>query len=160
MLPGRMRLQEILSPEDFLLGFEPTDKWDAIDRLVHWLRDRGRIPVGLAPALSEAVLARERSMSTGMEHGIAIPHAAVDGVETVVAAMGVVNDPQGLTFESIDGRPTRVVVLLVIPRAQKLLHIRTLADVARTLSRDDLREELMAATDAESAHGILSRAER
>ena len=54
--------------------------------------------------LAQAVLARERSMSTGMEHGIAIPHAAVDGVQTVVACMGIVSTGSGLAFESIDGK--------------------------------------------------------
>jgi mannitol/fructose-specific phosphotransferase system IIA component (Ntr-type) len=155
MLPGRMRLQEILSPEDFLLGFEPTDKWDAIDRLVHWLRDRGRIPVGLAPALSEAVLARERSMSTGMEHGIAIPHAAVEGLEQVVAAFGVVSRPQGVEFESIDASAVHLIVLLLIPRQQKLLHIRTLADVARVLGKERARRELMEARTGAEAWAAL-----
>src|SRR5439155_12861099 len=129
----------------------PADKWDAIQKLVGHLVQRGRLPAAAQAGIVEAVLARERSMSTGMEHGIAIPHAAVDGVETVLACMGIVSNPSGLSFESIDGRPTRVVVLLVIPRAQKLLHIRTLADIARVLGRDSVREHLIAAhTSAEA----------
>ena len=53
-------------------------------------------------------------------------------------------------------RPTRVVVLLVIPRSQKLLHIRTLADIARVLGRDSVREALLAARDAHSAWSALA----
>jgi mannitol/fructose-specific phosphotransferase system IIA component (Ntr-type) len=151
-----MRLSELFSPEDVLVDFKPADKWDGIARLVDHLVARGRLRAEARNGIVEAVMARERSMSTGMEHGIAIPHAAVDGVETVVAAMGVVNDPQGLTFESIDGRPTRVVVLLVIPRAQKLLHIRTLADIARVLGRDVVREQLIAASSRVGAWGVLA----
>jgi mannitol/fructose-specific phosphotransferase system IIA component (Ntr-type) len=150
-----MRLSELFSPEDVLVDFRPADKWDAIARLVDHLVARGRLRKEARNGIVEAVMARERSMSTGMEHGIAIPHAAVDGVETVVAAMGVVGDPGGLTFESIDGRPTRVVVLLVIPRAQKLLHIRTLADIARVLGRDAVREQLIAAKTSDAAWGAL-----
>ncbi len=151
-----MRLSELFSPEDVLVDFAPADKWDAIAKLVDHLVARGRLRPEARNTIVEAVMARERSMSTGMEHGIAIPHAAVDGVETVVACLGVVGTEHGLTFESIDGRPTRIVVLLVIPRAQKLLHIRTLADIARVLGRDTVREQLIAARTSEQAWATLS----
>lgn len=151
-----MRLTELFSAEDLIVRFEPTDKWDAIRRLVGHLVQRGRLAPGTEAMIVEAVLARERSMSTGMEHGIAIPHAAVEGVDNVVACMGVVSNAQGLAFDSIDGRPTRVIVLLIIPRAQKLLHIRTLADIARVLGRDSVRDALIAAKDAREAWSALT----
>jgi mannitol/fructose-specific phosphotransferase system IIA component (Ntr-type) len=151
-----MRLSDLFSAEDVVIDFAPADKWDAIRNLVGHLVQRGRLPAAAQGAIVEAVLARERSMSTGMEHGIAIPHAAVDGVETVLACMGIVSNATGLSFESIDGRPTRVVVLLVIPRAQKLLHIRTLADIARVLGRDVVREHLIAAHTSAEAWAALA----
>jgi len=151
-----MRLSELFSVDDLIVRFAPADKWEAIRKLVGHLVDRGRLPAAQSTAIVEAVLARERSMSTGMEHGIAIPHAAVDGIETVVACMGIVSDEKGLVFDSIDGRPTRVVVLLIIPRAQKLLHIRTLADIARVLGRDTVREALIGSTDASDAWHALA----
>jgi PTS system fructose-specific IIC component len=70
--------------------------------------------------------------------------------------MGIVSRPDGLAFESIDGQPARLVVLLVIPRAQKLLHIRTLADVARVLGLDSVRESLLAARSSAQAWDALS----
>ncbi len=156
MLPGSMRLSELFRADDLLVGFRPADKWDAIHRLVEHLVQQGRLPRAQASAIQEAVVARERSMSTGMEQGIAIPHAAVDGVETVVACMGIVGLDSGLSFDSIDGKPTRVVVLLVIPRAQKLLHIRTLADIARVLGTEAVREALVRAADPKEAWGALA----
>ena len=151
-----MRLSELFSVEDVLVDFQPADKWDAIQKLVQHLVARGRLDRAAAPAIIEAVQSRERSMSTGMEHGIAIPHAAVDGVQSVLACLGIVSNDRGLAFESIDGRPTRVVVLLVIPRSQKLLHIRTLADIARVLGRDSVREALVASKDASTAWSALA----
>lgn len=151
-----MRLTELFAAEDLIVRFDPADKWDAIRRLVRHLVQRGRLDVKSESTIVDAVLARERSMSTGMEHGIAIPHAAVEGVENVVACMGVVSQPQGLAFDSIDGRPTRVIVLLIIPRAQKLLHIRTLADIARVLGRDSVRDALIAAKDSREAWAALT----
>ena len=154
-----MDLSQLFRPDDLLVGFAPDDKWDAIRRLVGHLASSGRLPASSAPAVLEHVLARERSMSTGMERGIAIPHAAVDQVDRVVAAMGIVSRPEGLSFESIDARPARLVVLLVIPRSQKLLHIRTLADVARVLALDSVREALIAARTSAEAWQALQAAE-
>lgn len=156
MLVALMRLSELFRAEDVLVGFQAADKWEAIRRLVEHLVARERLPAALAPQIAELVIARERSMSTGMEHGIAIPHAAVDGVDSVVACMGIIADEAGLAFDSIDGKPARIVVLLVIPRAQKLLHIRTLADIARVLGRDAVRESLLQATDSQGAWAALA----
>jgi len=154
-----MRLSDLFPVENVIVGFAPADKWEAIRQLVGHLVERGRIPKADAPSIVEAVLARERSMSTGMEHGIAIPHAAVDGIETVVACMGILPGGSGLAFDSIDGKPARVVVLLIIPRSQKLLHIRTLADIARVLGRDAVRESLVNASDAQGAWAALAEGE-
>ena len=150
-----MRPSELFEPEDLLLGFDPADKWEAIHALVDHLVDRGRIDASAAEPVREAVLARERSMSTGMELGVAIPHAAVDELPEIVGAMGIVRRDGGLDFESIDGQATQVIVLLVIPKAQKLLHIRTLADIARVLAKEAVRERLMAAGDVEEARAAL-----
>lgn len=154
-----MDLSQLFRADDLLVGFAPDDKWDAIRRLVAHLASAGRLPAGSQSGVLEQVLARERSMSTGMERGIAIPHAAVDQVDRVVAAMGIVSRPEGLAFESIDARPARLVVLLVIPRSQKLLHIRTLADVARVLALDSVREALLSAKSGAEAWHALQAAE-
>jgi len=154
-----MHLSELFSPADLIVPFDPADKWSAIRELVQHLAASGRLDPERVEDVLDAVLSRERSMSTGMEHGVAMPHAAVDHIESVAVAMGIVSRAEGLGFDSVDGRPARIVVLLVIPRAQRLLHIRTLADVARALAREDLRQELLAATDPMSAHATLVRAE-
>jgi len=159
ILPAHMRLTELFAPEDLILDFTPVDKWDAVGRLVDHLAKRERIPEQECSTIREAVLARERSMSTGMEHGIAIPHAAVDAIENLAVALGIVRSEGGLNFESIDGQPARLVVLLVIPKAQKLLHIRTLADVARVLGKDSVREQLLGAETPEAAWYALRSGE-
>ncbi len=150
-----MRLSELFSEKDLIVGFDPSDKWEAIRGLAEHLVDVGHLAPERAEEVLEAVLSRERSMSTGMEHGVAIPHAAIDGLESVVACMGIVTRADGLAFESIDGRPARTVVLLVIPREQKLLHIRTLADIARVLSRGEVRAGLQSANGAAAARDAL-----
>ncbi len=154
-----MRLQEILRSEDILLGFRAADKWEAITKLLGHLADSGRIDSSRFDLFREAIQSRERSMTTGMERGLAIPHAAVDEVPEVVACLAVVADEQGLDFGSIDRRPTRLVVLLLVPRSQKLVHIRTLADVARVLGKENVRNALFAARSGEEAWRALATGE-
>lgn len=154
-----MLLSDLFTAGDLVVPFDPADKWSGIQALVQHVCDSGRLPAELFDDVLDAVISRERSMSTGMEHGVAIPHAAVEGLESVAVAMGLVQAEEGLPFESVDGRPARIVVLLIIPRAQKLLHIRTLADVARALSRDELRDELLSAEGAQAAFETLLRHE-
>ena len=153
-----MHLSELFRPQDLLIPFEPADKWDAIKRLAEHAVHVGRLPQESLVETQDAVYARERSMSTGMEHGIAIPHAALDDLEKVSAVMGVVQTEDGLNFESIDGSHTHLVILLVIPRKQKLLHIRTLADIARGLGRESLRTNLLEASDSKTAWQVLESA--
>jgi len=155
-----MRLQELIPPQHILLGLEAADKWEVIERLTRNLQAQGAVPEASAAAFREAVVQRERSMSTGMERGIAIPHAAVDGLERVVAGLGVVSGPQGagVPFDSVDDGPAWLVVLLLIPRPQKLLHIRTLADLARHLGKEDVRQALRSATSPDEAWRALARA--
>jgi PTS system fructose-specific IIA component/PTS system nitrogen regulatory IIA component len=119
----------------------------------------GAVPSGQGRAFHEAVLARERSMSTGMERGIAIPHAAVDGLQHVVAALAIVGGGReaGVPFDSIDAVPAWLIVLLLIPRPQKLLHIRTLADLARHLGNEDVRRALRGAVTPDQAWQALAK---
>jgi len=154
-----MNLTKLFQAEDLLVDFRPGDKWEAITQLVDHLCESGQIPEEAAAASREAVLLREQSMSTGMEHGIAIPHGAVDGISEIAACMGIVGGESGLPFESIDGCAARLVVVLVIPRDQKLLHIRTLADVARALGKESVRTALESASSAGEAWEVLARNE-
>jgi PTS system fructose-specific IIA component len=154
-----MRLQELLRPQDILTGFRAGDKWEAIAKLLQHLSNSGRLDRERLAQFQDAIQSRERSMTTGMERGLAIPHAAVDELPAAVAGMAVLAEETGVDFGSIDRRPTRLVVLLLVPRAQKLLHIRTLADIARVLGKESVRNALFAARTAEEAWRALGAGE-
>jgi mannitol/fructose-specific phosphotransferase system IIA component (Ntr-type) len=129
------------------------------DRLPAHHAARGAVDAAGQEAPHDAVVQGARSMSTGMERGIAIPHAAVDGLERVIAGMALVAGAsgEGVNFDSIDAAPAWVVVLLLIPRPQKLLHIRTLADLARQLGSEEVRKSLRGAASPEEAWKALGR---
>jgi mannitol/fructose-specific phosphotransferase system IIA component (Ntr-type) len=142
-----MKLSELLVPGLVLLPLEADDKWRAIGLLARRAVEAGHLHPGALGAVEDALLTRERSMTTGMEHGIAIPHAAVDGIPEVVAVLGI--SRRGIPFDALDGEPARIVVCLVIPRDRKLLHIKTLAEIAKLLSRAEVRRALCACDNAE-----------
>ncbi len=136
-----MKLSELLTDESVILPLEASDKWQAIRIMAQGMVAMGALPKDQLAAAEAALVAREESMTTGMEDGIAIPHAAVDNIPEVIAVLGIA--PEGVEFEALDGQPARILVCLVIPRAKKLQHIRTLAEIAKLLSRAPVRERLL-----------------
>jgi mannitol/fructose-specific phosphotransferase system IIA component (Ntr-type) len=136
-----MKLSELLTDESVILPLEASDKWQAIRIMAQGMVAMGALPADQLAAVEVALVAREESMTTGMEDGIAIPHAAVDNIPEVIAVLGIA--PEGVEFEALDGQPARLLVCLVIPRAKKLQHIRTLAEIAKLLSRAPVRERLL-----------------
>jgi PTS system nitrogen regulatory IIA component len=137
----------MIQPDVIKVGMEATTKWEAIEELtdlliaVHELRITDRTEV------LEAINARERSLSTGLEHGLAVPHGAVTCVRDLVASLGISSSP-GIPFESVDGQPARMVVLLVIPKGSFQQHVRTLAGIAHLAGNRDIREKIYGAQDA------------
>jgi mannitol/fructose-specific phosphotransferase system IIA component (Ntr-type) len=84
-----MRLSDLLRPEAVLLGVKGLDKWALIERLCDQLVRAGRLPAARRQQVLDALFQRERSMSTGMENGIAIPHCSLDEIEDTLVVLGV-----------------------------------------------------------------------
>lgn len=101
-----------------------------------------------------AVAERERLGSTGVGYGVAIPHARLDGIDEVRAVFARLDT--ALDYEAIDERPVDLVVLLLAPKGASSLHLKALAQVSRLLRREDIRERLRSAPNAEALHLLLS----
>ncbi|MFY9341788.1 MAG: PTS sugar transporter subunit IIA [Planctomycetota bacterium] len=153
-----MKLPELITKDMIELPLRAADKWEALGVIARVPVRAGRYPASFAPTVEQALVLRERSMTTGMEHGIAIPHAAIDGIEDLIAVLGL--NPVGIPFETLDGEPARIVIGLVIPRAKKLAHIKTLAEIAKLLSRAEVRERLLRCTDAAGVLAVLAEVQR
>lgn len=110
---------------------------------------------GLAPRdIFDAVLQRERLGSTGVGQGVAIPHARLAGVAEVVGVFARLRSP--VDFESIDGRPADLIFMLIAPEDAGAEHLKALARVSRLLRREDVRQRLRAAPDADAIHAVLA----
>jgi PTS system nitrogen regulatory IIA component len=149
-----MKLSELITPSLVEVPLRAADKWEALRVLAQIPVRAGRYPQSFVPTVEQALVLREKNMTTGMEYGIAIPHAAIDGLDELVAVLGL--NPVGIPFETLDGAPARIIIALVIPRAKKLAHIKTLAEIAKLLSRAEVRDRLIRCTDAGSALRVLA----
>lgn len=139
------------------LGLDAPDKYQAIELLLDRLMGERALPGDARAELLEAVLARERRLSTGLECGIAIPHGTTTRVETEVAALGVF--PRGVSFESVcDDGATRIVILLITPARKRHRHVTNLAAIAKQLLRPDVRSALLSARDRGEAVDAIRKA--
>jgi mannitol/fructose-specific phosphotransferase system IIA component (Ntr-type) len=153
-----MKIGDLLKEGQIAMGFQARDKWEAITRMVDLLLAQNAIKAEQRTAVYEALVAREKVASTGMEHGVAIPHASIDEIETAVAALAIA--PEGIPFQSADGRPARLVILLVIPRKAVQKHIRTLAGIARLLQYEEMRDALTNSRSAREALQVIREEEK
>ncbi len=152
-----MRLSELLRREAVMLEVKDLDKWQVIERLTDLLVSSGRLASDKRQSVLDALLARERSMSTGMENGIAIPHCSMEEIEDTLVTLGV--SREGIDFESIDGRPTHLILLLVTPKNKTKVHIRTLAEIAKLLNDARFRDNLVAAATSDDVIELVRKRE-
>ncbi|MEI8353984.1 MAG: PTS sugar transporter subunit IIA [Lentisphaerota bacterium] len=131
------------------------DKEEVIERLLALCARSGAVTsVDDARA---AVLAREHKMSTGMEHGVALPHARTEAVSRLVCAVGI--SRAGVDFESLDGAPTRILVLTLVPPSVSTDYTRLMGAVMRALDREG-RAALLTAKTAHEVLDILACGEQ
>ncbi|MFB0525435.1 MAG: PTS sugar transporter subunit IIA, partial [Phycisphaerae bacterium] len=133
-----MILTQILQPACVKVPLEGKDKNSVITELVDLLDANGLL-LDRNPAL-EAVLVREQTKSTGIGSGIAIPHGKCKAVKELVMAIGIAHEP--IDFESVDGKPVTIVILLVSPADQTGPHIQALARISRLMLDEQFKQSL------------------
>src|SRR6516164_7804718 len=148
-----MDLGDILGPEQIIPGMNATNRWEAIDELINNLVATNKIKPEHHDAIATVVKKREASMSTGIGFGIGIPHASTDLIYEVVGALG--RSRQGVNFDALDNQPVNIVMLFLVPQGQFQKHLHTLANIAKMLHRDDFRQALQQAPDAEAMLRII-----
>lgn len=147
-----MNLKKILTKDSILPELKAVTKRGIIEEMVSFMAASGKIAG--KPAAVQAVLAREEKMSTGMQNGIAIPHAKTDAVTQLVAAIGI--HRAGVDFAAMDGKPSHLFILTLSPENRAGPHIQFLAEISRVLSRPDLREKLLGAATADEILNLLT----
>ncbi len=153
---GNAGVLEAVDRGSIVLGLEAGTKEEAIAELIDRLDARGKLE-NRKLALAD-VLERERSMSTGMTRGIAMPHAKTDAVERQVVAVGV--SRRGIDFQCHDGSPATVVTLILTPKRAAEPHLQLLAALGATLNDEERRSALLASEEVDEAARALGLPER
>ena len=143
----------LIDPEHFTLELKGGTKEEIITELVNIIADQDKL-IDRQMVIAD-VLERENTMSTGMEHGIALPHAKTDGIHYNAVVVGI--KKEGINFESIDGQLSRLFVLIVSPKKASGLHVQFLAAVGSILRDEALREAVINAATVHDAVDLLRK---
>jgi len=147
-----MKLAELLSPDLISVPLTSPAKKNVIHDLLDLLFKKDLVK-NKEQALDD-ILTREKHLSTGMENGLAVPHAKSDSVEKLIVAFGI--HPQGIEFESLDGEPALFIFLVMSPRDTSGPHIQALASISRSLKDEQTRQRLLTASSKEDIYAIFS----
>ena len=108
-----------------------------------------------ADAVLDALLEREAAGSTGVGHGVAVPHARLEGLDRMRGVFVRLEQP--VAFEAVDDQPVDLLFALFAPKGANSEHLRALARVSRLMRQPDFREQLRQAKTADAIHVLLVR---
>ena len=145
------RLSAILPAGQVLVSVDATSKKRAFEEaglLFETLHGLNRA------LITDSLFARERLGSTGLGHGVAIPHGRIKGLKQPLAAVFQLASPIG--FDAPDEQPVQLLIFLLVPEAATQKHLEILSEIAELLSDSGLRERMKAADDAANLHGMVA----
>jgi len=144
----------LLNPDCFIMDLAGTAKEEIITELVDILAQSGKL-LNREKVLAD-VLERERTMSTGMNHGIALPHGKTDGVADTAVAIGI--KKEGADFDSIDGQLSRLFILIASPKKSNGgMYMQFIAAVGSILRDDNVREAVINCATPQEAVDLMRK---
>jgi fructose-specific phosphotransferase system IIA component len=147
-------IEDLIDPSLISVSLSATDRRGAIEELAKQLEADGRVTD--VPTYVDAVWAREQETGgTGMESGIAIPHAKSPAVATASVAFG--RSPSGVDFGAEDGTAADLIFLIAAPEGADDLHVRVLSRLARRLIHEEFRTALREAGSPEAVYDIVRK---
>ncbi len=145
------RLASILPSTQVLVGLDATSKKRAFEEAGLLFENLH----GLSRALvTDSLFARERLGSTGLGHGVAIPHGRIKGLKSPMAAVFQLAQPIG--FDAPDEQPVKLLIFLLGPEAATQKHLEILSEIAELLSDTNVRDRLFSSPSADSLHGLIA----
>lgn len=150
-----MTLADILNENTIAVDLKAEEKEEVLIEMVNLL-EQGWETKDKEDIL-KAIKSREELMSTGIGHGVAIPHARSNSVDRVLAAFG--KSEKGLNFNALDKKPVYLLFLLIAPEDASNAHIRILARVSRLLKHNYFRELLKTAKTPQEILSLIKKEE-
>lgn len=146
-----MDLSDLIAPEAVLAHASAGNSREALKLAARLMGRRLWTPIRL---VEDALLAREALGSTGFGGGVALPHGRLPGLDRHVA--GVVRLSQPVDFNSFDGKPVWLLIVLLGPEAAGAGHLKALARISRAIRTPGMRERIAGAADAAAIHALLA----
>ncbi|MEI6549712.1 MAG: PTS sugar transporter subunit IIA [Betaproteobacteria bacterium] len=146
------RLAAILPVEQVLVGVDATSKKRAFEEAGLLFESLH----GLSRALvTDSLFARERLGSTGLGHGVAIPHGRIKGLKSPMAA--VFQLAQAIGFDAPDEQAVKLLIFLLVPEAATQKHLEILSEIAELLSNAGSRDKMISSPTANSLHELIDK---
>ena len=146
------RLAAILPVEQVLVGVDATSKKRAFEEAGLLFESLH----GLSRALvTDSLFARERLGSTGLGHGVAIPHGRIKGLKSPMAA--VFQLAQAIGFDAPDEQAVKLLIFLLVPEAATQKHLEILSEIAEILSNASTRDNMISSATASSLHNLINK---
>lgn len=146
-----MTIAESLKKECILSDLEATNKVDCLMEFASCLANHW--PGLPKDEIAHLLLEREKLGSTGIQDGVAIPHAKIKNLVHLVLLFG--RSLKGIDFQSFDNKPTHLFFVLLVPEETSREHLKMLARLSRLLKKAALREKLLQAKNAQAIYEIL-----
>jgi PTS system nitrogen regulatory IIA component len=147
-----MNLKTVLTAETINLHLKGSTKDEIINELLDILVAATKI-TDRKSAFS-AVMDREQKMSTGMKHGIAIPHGKSNTIQDLVACVGISDKP--VDFDSLDHEPCRIFIMTLSPVEKTGPHLQFLAEISLLFKSAEKRQEILSAKTPDELIKILA----
>ena len=151
-----MKITDLLSEKSIMLQGKVNSKQEAIDKLIDLMMENGNIKN--KEEFKNVVLKREEEGTTGIGEGIAIPHGKTDAVEKPGLAAMVV--PDGVNFDSLDGKPAKLLFLIAAPNTKDNVHLEVLSRLSTLLMDENFRKSLFDAKSQKEFLKCIDKAER
>ncbi len=129
-------------------AFKAHSKNEAIEKLVEIVAARFPQQVKNVAEVKRSVFAREKSMPTGLDNGIAVPHGRTDSVKSIVGAIALVDNSENENgiipdYEMIDHSKLQIIILTLVPESVQEPYAQVMAFINRTLRNNESREQLL-----------------
>jgi nitrogen PTS system EIIA component len=145
------RLSAILPASNVLVDSDATSKKRVFEQAGVLFENHHSIA---RATVTDNLFARERLGSTGLGHGVAIPHGRIKGLKNPLAA--VVRMQQPIGFDAPDDEPVSLLIFLLVPEAATQRHLEILSEIAELLSDRALRDKLKSEPDAARLHELIA----
>ncbi|RME81404.1 MAG: PTS sugar transporter subunit IIA [Planctomycetota bacterium] len=153
-----MKLLDYLTINRIFLDIQPATKEEVLGQIVHKVVNRGELKQEFQELFLEKLLERENLKSTGIGHGIAIPHAIIDPISYSFVTLGICKE--GTDFEAIDNQPVHIIVTLVGPLRDRPIHLKLLACIAKLMIYPEVPAKILQAQSESEVYHILEEKEK